>query len=180
MNMKTITRTGLQLSVISGAALAFTAMATLPFAHRALAQDAPTAEASADASSPDAVIDVTGSWSGTITDDVAGLGTITLSLSQSGRDLRSGSGWTATFNDFPGTPPEFVGGMANGSKVNEKSVVILRLVSASFDKKECRVVFKSTTANGTEIQGNYKYVNCGKQFKGNKGGTISVTPTPTM
>jgi hypothetical protein len=174
--MKTITRTVLQTSVIAGV---LAAMSTLPMTRTAFAQDAPAAEASADAGSPDAVIDVTGSWSGTITDDVAGAGTITLSLVQTGRKLESGSGWTVTFNDFPGTPPQYVGGMAKGSLVTEKSAVVLRLVSASFDKKSCRVVLKSTTASGTQIKGTYNYVDCGKQFKGDEGGSFSVTPTPT-
>jgi hypothetical protein len=175
--MNTITKTLTHAGVIAGAALMLTAMSILPIAGRAHAQDTSEPEASSGASSPDAVIDVTGNWSGSVDDSVEGEGTLTLSLVQAGRDLKSGSGWTVTFNNST-TSPEFVGGMANGSKVTEKSQIILKLVSASFDKKSCRVVLKSTSASDAEIEGTYKYVNCGKQFKGNKGGSFSVTSVP--
>ncbi len=176
--MKTITRTVLQRSVIAGAAFALSALATLPIAHRALAQDTPAPEASADAESPDALpINVQGSWSGTITDDNMGAGTITLSIKQTNRDLTKGSGWTATFNTSA-TSPQYVGGMENGSRATSKGIT-LKLGSSSFNKKDCHIQFSSTSPSGTQIQGNYKWAGCGKQFKSDGGGTINVTRTPT-
>jgi hypothetical protein len=171
--MKTITRAVLQGSVIAGAALLLTAMSTMATARHAFAQDMPAPEASAgpDAESPDALpINASGMWTGDISDDSLGSGSINLSISQKNKKLSGG--WSATF-----TTADFLGGIEKGSLSTAKHIT-LKLGSSSFDKNACRLKFVSAVANGTEIQGNYQWVSCGKQFKDDKGGTIDVTPAP--
>jgi hypothetical protein len=123
-----------------------------------------------DVTAPDALpVNVQGSWTGPIIDNVMGAGSISVDISQTNRRLNGG--WSATFP----TSPVFLGnfdGRASARAVN------LRLDSSVFDRKGCRLVFHSITASGTEIQGNYHWVNCGKQFRGDRGGTIDITPAP--
>ena len=140
------------------------------------AQDSAPADSSAmdasdgaDTDSPDALpISVAGAWSGTISDDKMGAGDFTITFSQNRRKLNGG--WTATFTAVP----EFLGdfkGRSSSRRVN------FQLASGQFDKRSCHIRFKSTTAGGGQILGNYRWANCGKQFKGDKGGTINITPT---
>lgn len=171
--MKEIIRTVLQASVIAGSALLLAAMSTISTARHAFAQDTPDSEASASAESPDALpANVQGSWSGSISDDSLGAGTITLSIQQHNKKLSGG--WTATFKTA-----DFLGGIEGGSQSTAKQVT-LKLGSSSFDKRNCSLKFKSTLLNATEIQGNYEWSGCGKQFKGDKGGTIDIEPAPIM
>ena len=86
-------------------------------------------------------------------------------------DRRLSGGWTATF----GTQ-EFLGdfkGIATPKQVN------FNLASGQFERRSCRLEFKSVSASGGEIQGTYRWVACGTQFKGDKGGSISITPVVT-
>ncbi len=139
-------------------------------------QDSTSADSSAmdasdgaDTDSPDALpISVGGPWSGTITDDVMGAGNFTITFSQNRRKLNGG--WTATFTSLP----EFLGdfkGRSTSKRVN------FQLASGQFNKRSCHIRFRSTTAGGGQILGNYRWADCGKQFKGDKGGTINITPT---
>jgi hypothetical protein len=131
---------------------------------------APASDASAtdDTESPDALpISVGGPWSGTITDDSLLAGGFAITFDQKNRKLNGG--WTATFSN----EPEFLGDF-KGKSTSKK--VDFNLSSGQFDKNSCRLKFKSVTAGGGYIQGNYKWVNCGKQFKGDKGGSIVITP----
>jgi hypothetical protein len=170
-SMKTITRTALQASVIAGAAFVLAAISTMPTARRAFAQDTPAPEASADAESPDALpINIEGSWSGSINDDSLGAGDVSFSISQKNRKINGG--WSATFNTFS------VLGDFKGHVTSKKATFVL--TSANFENKSCKAKFTPSEVSGTEITGSYKYVNCGKQFKHDGGGTIDVTPTPTM
>jgi|SRR5215469_7983537 len=174
--MKSYPRTIAQTAVIARAALILAAMATLSMAHPALAQDTLAPEASANAESPDALpINVQGSWSGTITDDSVGAGTIALAIKQKNGKLSGG--WTLTFKTST-TSPQYVGGIENGSRSSSDQVT-LKLGSSAFQKGNCRIQFESMTASGTQIQGNYKWADCGQQFKGDGGGTINITPTTT-
>jgi len=140
---------------------------------------APDASASdgsdgADTDSPDALpISVAGAWSGTITDDALGAGDFTITFSQKNRKLNGG--WTATFTSVP----EFLGDFKGKST---SSRVTFNASSGQFNKRSCRLKFKSTTASGGQILGNYRWANCGKEFKGDKGGTINITPNlmPTV
>ena len=122
----------------------------------------------ADGESPDALpISVAGQWQGTISDDKLGAADFTITFSQKRRKLKGG--WTADFN----SEPEFLGdfrGLATSERVN------FHLLSGQFDRKSCRLIFRSVTANGGQIQGDYKWVDCGKQFRGDKGGSIDITP----
>lgn len=127
-------------------------------------------DANSDAVSPDALpINVQGSWTGSITDDTMGAGDFTIAIMQ--RKRRLSGGWTAT---FPSTP-EFLGDFEGRATA---AVITLRLSSADFTRRRCRLDFRSITASGTEMQGNYRWVNCGKEFQGDKGGSIDITPTP--
>jgi hypothetical protein len=131
---------------------------------------APASDASAadDAESPDALpISVGGPWSGTITDVSLLVGSFSITFDQKNRKLKGG--WIATFTN----EPEFLGDF-KGDSTSKK--VDFNLSSGQFDKKSCRLKFKSVTAGGGFIQGNYKWVNCGKQFEGDKGGSIVITP----
>ncbi|MHB8382928.1 MAG: hypothetical protein ACYDC3_11410, partial [Candidatus Binataceae bacterium] len=124
---------------------------------------------SADAASPDALpLNITGKWTGSITDDGMGAGDFTVSFTQSNRKLRGG--WTATF-----TSASLLGslkGRAAPRKVN------FAMSSGDFTKRSCRMKFKSLSAAVGQIQGNYRWAGCGKQFKGNAGGKITITPVP--
>ncbi len=119
--------------------------------------------------SPDALpITVGGPWSGTITDDMLGAGTFMITFNKPSNRNLSG-GWNATFSNQPELLGNFKG-TATAKRVN------FNLNSGGFDSHSCRLKFKSSSAGGGFIQGNYKWVNCGKQFKGDKGGSISITP----
>jgi hypothetical protein len=132
------------------------------------ADSASDASAGAEAASPDVLpISVGGAWSGTITDDTLGAGDFTISFTQTKRRLSGG--WTATFS----IEPEFLGDFKGTSKSKR---VNFNLSSGQFERKSCRLAFKSSIAGGGQIQGGYKWVNCGKQFKGDKGGSITITP----
>jgi hypothetical protein len=112
-------------------------------------------------------INVQGSWSGSITDDSMGGGTISISIAQ--HNTKLSGGWTATFP----TSPEFLGNFKGSAG---SRIIKLKLASAQFNRRLCRLVFKSVTASGVEIQGNYIWYGCGRQFKGDKGGSIDITP----
>lgn len=158
------------------------AMVTPARAQEISAQDdsaAPDASASdgseeADIDSPDALpINVGGAWSGTITDDALGAGDFTITFSQKNRKLNGG--WTATFTSVP----EFLGDF-KGKSTSRR--VTFKASSGQFNKRSCRLKFRSTSASGGQILGNYRWANCGKEFKDDKGGTINITPnlTPTV
>jgi len=137
-------------------------------------QDSATAGASdagalADAESPDALpISVGGPWSGTISDNVLGAGNFMITFNKPSSRKLSG-GWNATFSNEPKFLGDFKGN-ATSKNVN------FNLKSGEFEQSSCRLKFKSVTAGGGFIQGNYKWTNCGKQFKGDTGGSISITP----
>ena len=138
-------------------------------------QDSSAADTSAsdasgesDTDSPDALpINVAGPWSGTISDDHMGDGGFTITFSQARRKLNGG--WTATFSG----QPQFLGDF-KGRSASKR--VTFGLSSGQFNKRSCHIKFKSTTAGGGQILGNYKWAGCGKQFKGDKG-MINITPT---
>lgn len=133
------------------------------------AADASAADASdeADLDSPDALpINVGGAWSGSIRDDMLGAGDFTITFSQKKRKLNGG--WSATI----GSLADFLGDFKGRS--NSKRVTF-NLSSGQFQKRSCHLKFRSTTASGGQIIGNYRWVNCGKEFKGDKGGSINIT-----
>ncbi len=168
-----IRRSGLALAIV------FTLGIVASPAMFARAQDAlPDADVSSngvdsDAVSPDKLplpINVQGTWSGTISDDDMGAGTLTISITQTNRKLSGG--WSATFSST-----SFLGEF-NGRATAK--MVRLHLSHAQFEKKTCELNFKSTVANGTEISGSYKWAYCGGQFKHDKGGTIDIFPVPPV
>ncbi|MGC1676287.1 MAG: hypothetical protein WA740_02040 [Candidatus Binataceae bacterium] len=121
----------------------------------------------ADLDSPDALpINVGGAWSGTINDERMGAGDFTITFRQNRRKLNGG--WTATFN----SEPVFLGDFKGRSTSRR---VTFRLSSGQFQKRSCHIKFRSTNASGGQITGNYRWANCGKQFKGDKGGMINIT-----
>lgn len=103
----------------------------------------------------------------TITDVNLLVGRFSITFDQKNRKLKGG--WTATFSN----EPEFLGDF-KGNSASKK--VDFNLSSGQFDKKSCRLKFKSVTAGGGFIQSNYKWVDCGHQFEGDKGGSIVITP----
>jgi hypothetical protein len=129
------------------------------------------ADASAVVETPDVLpITVGPNWSGTIDDDTLGLGDFQISFNQPpSRSLKGG--WLATFNDGP----QYLGNFTGKST---PKTVNFNLQSGTFEKKTCRIKFKSVTANGGFIEGNYKWSDCGKQFKGFTGGSISLSLNP--
>jgi hypothetical protein len=164
--MKVTARKVLHAGVIAGAALMLAAMSTLPTAGRAYAQDA-TAEASADAESPD--IDVVGKWTGNIDDDSLGGGDMTLTIENQTKNNKIKGAWNATFKSFDVT------GTFTG-KVKATGAT-LELSGIEPKNKACKVKFTATGISESGISGNYKYAGC-KNFKSDKGGTIELTPAP--
>ncbi|MFZ0660273.1 MAG: hypothetical protein WAM05_16255 [Candidatus Binataceae bacterium] len=137
------------------------------------ATDASASDASdgADLESPDALpISVNGSWSGTISDDKMGGGDFTITFSQRRRKLNGG--WTATFTALP----QFLGDFRGKSTSTR---VTFNLSSGQFNKRSCHIKFRSTSASGGQIIGTYRWADCGKEFKGNSGGVINITPIVT-
>jgi len=100
----------------------------------------------------------TGSWSGTINDSVAGAGTITASLAQSGSTF-AGT-WQAVFSS--GTNGGSLTGTVNGTSV------IVDLEPSSTSACPYNVV---ASRSGSQLSGNYSAYNC----TGTITGTLSIT-----
>jgi hypothetical protein len=149
-------------------------------AHAQTAAATPDASAtdnsSPDVSTPDALIlDLNGQWSGTIIDDNLGSGDLSVNILQNQKNHKKFTlSWSAEFTSVS------YQGQGDGKATSRK--VDFDLTSGSFTEKHCKAVFKSTSADGGSIQGNYKWVNCGKQFgdSKDKGGTISIQIQPAM
>lgn len=99
-----------------------------------------------------------GSWAGTIQDSVAGTGSVTMSMTQSGTDL-AGT-WQAVF--AAGTNGGTAVGVVNGSQV------VLELYPSDVSACPYNVV---ATRNGDTLSGNYSAFNCTATVTG----TLSVT-----
>jgi hypothetical protein len=128
-------------------------------------------DAATNAVSPDFLLPITvrGPWTGSISDDALGSGDFSITFKQ--HNYRLTGGWTATFN----TSPEYIGNVRGTAGAR---VIKFRLASGQFRRFSCRLIFKSITASGSEIQGNYFWYGCGRQFAGDKGGSIDITPIP--
>ncbi len=104
------------------------------------------------------VINYSGSWVGSIQDSVAGSGTVSATLTQSGTSIVGT--WQAVF--AAGTNGGSLSGVVNGSQV------ILELFPSSVTACPFRVV---ATGSATSMSGNYAAFNC----TGSITGTISMT-----
>ena len=135
-----------------------------------------TDDSTADVSTPDALIlNLNGQWEGTMIDNVLGSGDVSINILQNQKNHKKFTlSWSVTF------PSISYQGQGDGKATSKK--VSFDLTSGSFTDKRCKAEFKSTSADGGSIQGNYKWVNCGKQFgdSKDKGGTISIDIQPAM
>lgn len=104
-----------------------------------------------------ASFDHSGTWTGTIEDSVAGTGSATVTLTQSGSDL-AGT-WQAIFSE--GSNGGSAVGVVNGSEV------VLELYPSETSACPYNVV---ATRSGSTLSGNYSAFNC----------TASVTGTLTI
>ena len=103
--------------------------------------------------------DVSGDWSGTLTDGNKGSGAVDMMIAQTGGKL---SGTWSVF--FAGGTPLLKG------KVSSKGIVHLKL--ALEDK--CHLVATATLVSANEMAGTYKYASCSKSVKQDTG-TFDVT-----
>jgi hypothetical protein len=138
----------------------------------AAASDAatPDATSTADASSADALpINIAGQWSGSMNDDNLGAGDFSINFDQTNKRLTIG--WSVNFASV------MYQGAGTGRSNSKK--VTFKLTSGSFEKKGCKAKFTSMFASGTQIQGNYKWSGCDKEFgeAKDKGGSITITPS---
>jgi hypothetical protein len=161
--MKPIARNLIHAGVIAGAAFMLSAMSTLATARPADAQDMSEAEASADAESAD-FINVVGKWTGTISDDRLGGADITINIEEQNNKNQISGAWSVEQFDILG---KFTG------KVTIKGAT-LELGGIEPKNKACKVKFTATELSSSGISGTYKYVGCGKDFKGDKGGNITL------
>jgi len=128
----------------------------------AFAQSAAPSESAGDASMgsiPDAPPDVSGDWSGTMTDGNKGMGAFTMEITQTGSKL------TGMWSGFIAA-----GSLPLKGKVNSKGIVHLKL---SLEGK-CHLSAKGTLPNANEILASYRYIACSKSVKKDIG-AIDVT-----
>ncbi len=161
-------RIGFIFAVIQIVTLAMTTGFDLPVSGRvgagsAFAQSAAPSESASDAniaSSPDASPpDVSGDWTGTLTDGNKGMGAFSMQITQTGSKL------SGTWSSFL-----VAGSPSLSGKVSSKGVVHLNL---SLEGK-CHLVAKGTLPNANEILASYKYASCSQSVK-NDIGAVDVT-----
>lgn len=104
-----------------------------------------------------------GSWRGTIHDSLAGSGSLSASMSQTGRDIVGT--WSATFPD--GTGGQFTNGGSLAGKIEGTSTLLQMYPSNPTTCPFNAVV----TRNGARISGDYAAFNCIEAVTG----TVSLT-----
>ena len=108
--------------------------------------------------------DLAGEWAGTITDSVAGAGTIRLAIRQRGPGL-SGS-WASTFAEGSFDRS----GSFSGTMVSSPFVLFLRPslpIACSPDVTLTGTLAMTTTLSGDRITGTYTVLNCSGVITGN-------------
>ncbi|MHB8382098.1 MAG: hypothetical protein ACYDC3_07130 [Candidatus Binataceae bacterium] len=110
---------------------------------------------------------VTGAWSGTLDDNLAGPGTLDVNFTQAPNGQLSGS-WSFAFSS--GTDFGTVVGKASSSKV---------AIQFIFAKKppyiHCKFSVADIHATDTDIAGNYHFTACGPHTRDERG-TLSISP----
>ena len=140
--------TGLEL-ISDGRVGVTSAFAQSPSQTEAL--DFPDAVPSPDTMFPD----VSGDWSGTLTDGNKGSGAFTMTIAQAGGKL--GGMWSAFFSG--GSPPL-------KGKVTTKGIVHITLIGEG----KCHIVATATLPNPNEMVATYKYsAGCNKELKMDSG-----------
>jgi hypothetical protein len=144
--------------------------ATLPARMTtAHAQDSSTSDASPgdegseDLTSPDAgtassrarPVSASGHWSGTISDNSLGAGTVDLLISQNKRKLSGGFDISA----FQGTAEDL-----SGNLTGQASAGGIAFTLKPSRIKGCRINGTSTSFNGAEIKGSYSTIKCGSSL----------------
>lgn len=104
-----------------------------------------------------AAFDYSGQWTGTIQDSIAGTGTVSASLAQSGNQL--GGTWSATFN--AGNNGGSLTGVITGNSV------VIELYPSNPSLCPYRVV---ANRSGSSLTGDYSAFNC----SGTITGTLSI------
>jgi hypothetical protein len=153
-----------RLAIIAGLAFFSLSLATYPVrAQQKSVFEVGAEEDARLAKKP--LLNLAGNWSGTTDDSLAGEGTYTAMITQSGKHI-SGS-WSARFSDFTNS------GTLTGTVTTDSVSIFLDRPITGFPK--CHGNFKAKPATDTSISGTYKTSACGKDFKGEHG-TISITP----
>jgi hypothetical protein len=111
------------------------------------------------------LLNVAGSWSGTIDDSLGGTGTFTAEFSQTKNKV--GGTWSAVFKDLTNN------GSISGTVTTDSATIDLDHPLTGFP--HCHSVLRAKPASDTSISGPYTVSSCGKLFKGEHG-TISITP----
>src|SRR5215831_13362630 len=103
--------------------------------------------------------DLTGTWTGTITDSVAGIGTLSLTITQTASQL-SGT-WQSTFADSANN----TGGNLSGTVADSSTALLL----AAAQPQACSftVAVKRDNADTSHFTGTYVAVGCTRAESGN-------------
>ena len=161
-----------RIASILGAVVLFSATTLVFTVSGAQAQDGSIFGGQQDDSSisPDKKsppLTITGEWSGSLDDNLAGPGTLDADFTETSNGTLGGT-WSFAFSE--GTDFGTIKGKATSDKVD---------ITFVFAKKKpyvhCRFSIKTSDASDSEISGNYKLSACGPLTK-HENGSLEISP----
>ncbi len=156
---------------ILGAAVLFSATALAFNVSSSRAQDSSIFSGQQDSSiSPDKKkppLNISGDWSGTIEDNLAGEGTLDAEFTETSNGTLGGT-WTFMFD--AGTDFGTIKGKASSDKVD---ITFVFAPKAPFI--HCRFSVSDKNASDSDISGNYKFKACGPLTK-HEHGSLEISP----